>query len=177
MSKAPKPARKPISIASARLKAEGVKRDSAGRPTKIDPTDDVLKIVEGLGNIMATGREAAAVLGVTEVTFLKFLKDNPVAEATFERGQGTRLVSLRRQQLKSADAGNIAALIWLGKQYLGQRDKSDVAIDARVEMGGAAAALAEALDRALDVAAAHGADGASEKPRAAAGRPGGADPA
>ena len=32
-------------------------------------------------------------------------------------------MSLRRQQFKSAEAGNVTMQIWLGKQYLGQTDK------------------------------------------------------
>jgi hypothetical protein len=32
-------------------------------------------------------------------------------------------ISIRRQQLKLAEAGNATMLIWLGKQVLGQRDK------------------------------------------------------
>jgi len=34
--------------------------------------------------------------------------------------------SLRRNQWKSAQDGNVTMQIWLGKQMLGQRDKSDV---------------------------------------------------
>jgi len=32
-------------------------------------------------------------------------------------------IKLRQLQWKSAEAGNVATLIWLGKQYLGQADK------------------------------------------------------
>ena len=34
-------------------------------------------------------------------------------------------ISLRRAQFKAANGGNITMLIWLGKQYLGQRDKHE----------------------------------------------------
>lgn len=34
--------------------------------------------------------------------------------------------SLRRMQFKSAEDGNVTMQIWLGKQMLGQRDKSEI---------------------------------------------------
>jgi hypothetical protein len=38
-------------------------------------------------------------------------------------------MNIRRMQLKSANGGNVAMLIWLGKQYLGQKDKQEIASD------------------------------------------------
>jgi hypothetical protein len=35
-------------------------------------------------------------------------------------------MSLRRKQWKAAEDGNTTMLVWLGKQYLGQSDKSEV---------------------------------------------------
>ena len=43
-----------------------------------------------------------------------------------ERGRGKMRMSLRRLQMRAAENGNAALLIWLGKQNLGQRDKLDV---------------------------------------------------
>lgn len=37
-------------------------------------------------------------------------------------------ISLRRSQFKCADAGNATMLIWLGKQYLGQKDQTEVVL-------------------------------------------------
>lgn len=37
-------------------------------------------------------------------------------------------MSLRRWQFRSAENGNTAMLIWLGKQYLGQKEVQDVTI-------------------------------------------------
>lgn len=39
------------------------------------------------------------------------------------------LVSLRRTQFRIAEGGNATMAIWLGKQYLGQRDVQDVKVD------------------------------------------------
>lgn len=38
-------------------------------------------------------------------------------------------ISLRRKQLDVAMSGNVSMLIWLGKQYLNQKDKSETLVD------------------------------------------------
>ncbi|AXC09689.1 hypothetical protein ACPOL_0306 [Acidisarcina polymorpha] len=43
-----------------------------------------------------------------------------------EIGRAERNTSLRRRQVELALAGNVTMLIWLGKQYLGQKDKQEV---------------------------------------------------
>jgi hypothetical protein len=46
----------------------------------------------------------------------------------------TRLnASLKRRQYSTAMDGNITMLIWLGKQYLGQTDKTDLAATHQVQ--------------------------------------------
>ena len=42
---------------------------------------------------------------------------------TYEKMSVTGKISLRRWQFKSAEAGNVTMQIWLGKQYLGQREQ------------------------------------------------------
>ena len=46
-------------------------------------------------------------------------------------------ISLRRYQFKAAEKGNVAMLIWLGKQFLGQTDKvenvsDDLSLDEKI---------------------------------------------
>ncbi len=43
----------------------------------------------------------------------------------YEQKRGRGRVSLRRKQFQLAIEGNVTMLIWLGKQYLGQSDKSE----------------------------------------------------
>jgi hypothetical protein len=43
----------------------------------------------------------------------------------FEQKKGAGRVSLRRRQHEVALSGNVPMLIWLGKQYLGQKDKQE----------------------------------------------------
>jgi hypothetical protein len=44
---------------------------------------------------------------------------------------GTR--SLRRLQYEAAKTGNVTMQIWLGKQWLGQKDRTETDIHAEVE--------------------------------------------
>ncbi len=100
-------------------------KNKGGRPNKLTADEKTLSIVKGLGNIQATTRECAAVMGVTEPTWLKFKADNASVADAIRDGQGEGLASLRRRQFKSANDGNATMLIWLGKQYLRQADKQE----------------------------------------------------
>ena len=113
-------------------------RNPDGRPTILQPTEDTFKQINGLARIQCTQREAAAVLGVHRDTFTKFLNTHEKAMEAWEDGGETGKASLRRMQFKNADSGNATMQIWLGKQWLGQRDSLDttttvVASDAHLE--------------------------------------------
>lgn len=43
-----------------------------------------------------------------------------------EKGRSELRMSLRRWQLASAQKGNVVMQIWLGKQMLGQQDRSEI---------------------------------------------------
>lgn len=98
-----------------------------GRPNALTPDAATLKIVHGLGKIQATTKECAAVLGVSEPTYLKFKSDHQSVADAYRDGAGQGLESLRRRQFKAAMDGNPTMLVWLGKQYLGQTDKQQIA--------------------------------------------------
>jgi len=96
-----------------------------GRPigsTKLQPTEETIKQIEGLARIQCTMKEAGAVLGVNEVTFSSFLKAHQKAMEAWENGKDSGRASLRRSQYKMAET-NPTMSIWLGKQYLDQTDK------------------------------------------------------
>lgn len=97
-----------------------------GRPLKLLPDDETLKKLESLGRIQCTTKEAAAVLDVSEPTFIDFLKRNEKAADVFEKGKENGKASLRRMQLRAAEGGNVTMLIWLGKQLLGQKDAHNI---------------------------------------------------
>jgi hypothetical protein len=101
-------------------------RGKAGRPrgsTKLQPSEDLWKQINGLARIQCTQREAAAVLGVHEDTFRDFLRSHESAADAWHSGIEQGKASLRREQYKNAQSGNATMQIWLGKQWLGQRDQ------------------------------------------------------
>ena len=84
-----------------------------GRPRKnINP-----EIVEALARIQCTDSEIAAVLDVNERTIQRNFA------AILKKGREAGKQSLKRMQYKLAEEGNATMQIWLGKQYLGQKDK------------------------------------------------------
>jgi hypothetical protein len=93
-----------------------------GRPQKkIDPSQ-----VQALAAIGCTVAEIAATLDCSKDTLERRFA------AFIEKGRERMKMSLRRHQIKAAEKGNATMLIWLGKQYLGQRDRVDVDVkDAR----------------------------------------------
>ena len=90
----------------------------AGRPKKeID-----YETVEKLANIQCTQEEIASFLGISTRTLQR---DEKFIEL-FNRGRENGKMSLRRIQWKHAEKSATMA-IWLGKQYLGQKDNIEVA--------------------------------------------------
>ena len=81
-----------------------------------------LRLVEDLGKIQSTHSELAAVLNVSIETVKRRLKEDPEFCAAYEKGLEHGKSSLRRIQWKAALGGNTTMQIWLGKQYLSQRD-------------------------------------------------------
>jgi hypothetical protein len=84
---------------------------------------------EKLAAIMCTQSEIASVLGVS----LALLEHDPEFIRIHKKGMEQGKASLRRMQYSAAKDGNITMQIWLGKQYLGQRDKQDVEHSGEVE--------------------------------------------
>lgn len=119
---------KAVAKSSGRRKSGTAERPKAqpkkmGRPLKLEDDDKTLKTLAGLAKIQCTTKEAAAVLDVSEPTFIDFLKRFENAREIWEANKHVGRVSLRRQQFKLAE-NNVAMSIWLGKQYLEQNDKA-----------------------------------------------------
>lgn len=110
--------------------------------------------IEDLAAIGCTDQEIAVIARVSEPTLQRRY------DAHLKRGRARLRERLRRQQLKLAlDDNNVAMAIWLGKQYLGQRDRHELGGDderpIRIETYDARAAIAAiapgpAADRADD---------------------------
>ena len=86
-----------------------------GRPKKkID-----YEMVKKLGGMMCTQEEIASCLDMCTKT----LQRDPEFSLVYKKALDAGHMSLRRLQMKAAEKGNTAMLIFLGKNYLGQRDK------------------------------------------------------
>lgn len=100
-------------------------KKKVGRPPSIVEDDATLEKLKLLGAAQHSRPEAAALLGVSKSCFNEFLAKNKKALEAFEEGLENGKASLRRMQFKNAQAGNVTMQIWLGKQYLGQKDKHE----------------------------------------------------
>lgn len=96
-------------------------------------------VVEKLARLGCTEAEIAGFCGVGETTIRRRFG------AELSKGRVTLKRSLRRKQLQVAlKQGNVAMLIWLGKQYLDQAEKSEIQQETRAHVfdhGRAVAAL------------------------------------
>lgn len=72
----------------------------------------------------ATIPEMAKRLGVGHATLERRLQ-KPEFRQALEEAKAEMYISLRSKQVAMALGGNVTMLIWLGKQYLGQKDKMD----------------------------------------------------
>ena len=102
---------------------EVLSRPIKRRNTKLQPDEETLRSLGELGKLFCTQDEAAAVLGVCKKTFSTFLGEYTEAREAWDDGLMHAKVSLRRKQLALADK-NAPAAIFLGKNYLGQKDES-----------------------------------------------------
>lgn len=83
--------------------------------------------VNRMAYIQCTAKEICQVLGISEDTLSRRCKEEHgvnTADYLNQKGAGGRM-SLRRKQFETAMSGNVTMMIWLGKQYLGQKDKLD----------------------------------------------------
>ena len=88
--------------------------------------------VDNMCAIQCTGEEIASVLGIDYDTLQRACKrEHKVKFAEYiAQKKVIGHTSLRRSQWKSANSGNVTMQIWLGKNWLGQKDKSDDEIEA-----------------------------------------------
>jgi hypothetical protein len=92
---------------------------------KLVPNKKTLGVLSQLARIQCTEREAAAVLGISQTLLNRRLnekKRNNEFAFAWDDGQAKGHMSLRRLQWRLANKGNAALAIWLGKQWLGQKD-------------------------------------------------------
>lgn len=95
------------------------------RPRKQDNIDK--KQFENLCAMQCTGEEIASFFEVSHDTLGRWCKDtyNETFEEVFAKKRSKGKISLRRSQWRLAEK-NPTLAIWLGKQYLGQKDEQTV---------------------------------------------------
>jgi len=102
-----------------------------GRP--LLPVDWAL--VDKLLAIQCTKLEICGVIGVSDDTLSRRCHDEKgttFAEYSIQKKTPGRM-NLRRKQFEVALSGNVSMLIWLGKQILDQKDKSEVELSGKVD--------------------------------------------
>lgn len=90
---------------------------------KIDP-----KLVQDLAALGCKTNEIATTLGCSTDTIERRFA------AELAKGRENLKISLRRWQLEAAKKGNVAMLIWLGKQLLGQTEKIEQTTEVQAEV-------------------------------------------
>jgi hypothetical protein len=107
-------------------------KNKVGRPKKEIDFDDLQKLCE----LNCTRDEICNFFEVDDKTLTARIieagYDN--FSAYYKKHLGTGKISLRRLQWQSAAKGNVSMQIWLGKQYLGQKDKieNDVTLEQKL---------------------------------------------
>jgi len=119
-------------------KKQTTTKNKGGRPRKAIDWEQLEKLCA----IHCTGEECASVLGVSYDALNDAIKRKGYSgfPEYFKKYSGPGKASLRRMQFRAAKSGNATMLIWLGKQYLGQRDykyeplsESEIPLDKLVE--------------------------------------------
>ena len=106
-----------------KIENKETKKNLGGRPSKLPLINK--EHFEGMCRIQCTKDEICGILDIDEGTLTKWCKEtyNLGFSDIYKKKSSTGKMSLRRQQFKSAENGNVTMQIWLGKQYLGQTDK------------------------------------------------------
>ena len=102
-----------------------------GRPRADIKVDEFEKLCA----IQCTKQEIADWFRCSEDSVDRFCK-RQYGEAfavVHEQKKSVGKISLRRRQYQVAEKGNTSMLIWLGKQYLGQRETAEVKVEQSID--------------------------------------------
>ena len=93
-------------------------KKSGPKPVPLD-----IDQIKTLASIQCTYEEIAALMKIKKRQFIDRVNADPELRAAIDEGWANGRASFRRLQVKLLEAGNATMGIWLGKQYLGQRDQ------------------------------------------------------
>lgn len=96
----------------------GGKQEGSGRKKFVIDYETV----EKLASLMCTQKEIASYLDC----HVSVLEHDEKFKEVHRKGLDKGKMSIRRHQYRMMEEGNATMGIWLGKQYLGQRDKQDI---------------------------------------------------
>ena len=96
------------------------KKKSVGRPKKYNIDTHQVEQLAGFG---CSNTEMASFFGCDESLIRKSYSES------IAKGRDNGKIRLRQYQWASAKKDNVAMLIWLGKQLLGQSDKQDITVN------------------------------------------------
>lgn len=105
-------------------------KNKGGRP----PIPIDMEELEKLAAMQCTASEIAAWFNCTRETIQRRL-NKPEYRDTLEKGRGKGMVSLRRTQFRLAET-NAGMAIFLGKNYLGQSDKTETVHSGSLDLKG-----------------------------------------
>jgi hypothetical protein len=97
-----------------------------GRPTVVKNDGKTRKQLRYLSSHGISQKSAAAFFDVSRQALLNAFKRHPRLRAAWDSGTATCEVNLRAKQFQRAMAGSDRMLIWLGKQLLGQKEKTEI---------------------------------------------------
>ena len=94
-------------------------------PAKLTPDLETLKQIGLMARVHCTEQEMANIFGVSTAAFSDFRNMYPEVRETISKNRDQGRLSLRHKQFQMAlEQDNTQMAIWLGKQYLGQSDKT-----------------------------------------------------
>lgn len=82
-------------------------------------TDEQIQNLEELGSHGCTNEEIAAALNISADTLTRRFAD------AIKKGKLKGMVSAKRMLYAAMMAGNLGARIWFGKQYMGEKDRTE----------------------------------------------------
>jgi hypothetical protein len=95
-------------------------------PTNKIDLDTAQVAIQLMAEMQCTDAEIAARMGCCPETIKRRKANEPEFREMLDKHRALGKATLREKQWRKAENGNITMLIWLGKQYLGQSDRSDL---------------------------------------------------
>lgn len=106
------------------------KQKTGPKGPSLELTDKMFTQLLNMVRIQCTQQEICSILGMSDTTLNRRLKERKYEnfEDFYKKHNDEGRMSLRRMQWSAAENGNSTMLVWLGKQYLNQKDKQEQTI-------------------------------------------------